>query len=95
MKKNHYTTLGVPRNAKVGQIKTAFRKLAAIHHPDVAKDPESIALFQELNEAYETLSGPKRSAYDYALSNALVINLHDTVRGVVDEYFEQFQPKTT
>ena len=63
---DYYVTLGVARTATPEEIKLAFRKLARIHHPDVAKDKAAgEAKFKELNEAYEVLSDPeKRRRYD-------------------------------
>ena len=59
---DHYNTLGVPRTATADEIKKAYRKLAMEHHPDKGGD---INKFQELTNAYETLSDPdKRSQYD-------------------------------
>jgi len=63
---DYYVTLGVPRTASAEDIKLAFRKLARIHHPDVAKDKVAgEAKFKEINEAYEVLGDPtKRQRYD-------------------------------
>ena len=63
---DYYQTLGVGRTANADEIKQAFRKLARIHHPDVAKDKEAgEATFKAINEAYEVLSDPeKRKRYD-------------------------------
>ena len=59
---DYYDVLGVPRSASDKDIKTAFRKLAAKHHPDKGGDSRK---FQEINEAYQTLSNPeKRQMYD-------------------------------
>ncbi|MEO5716223.1 MAG: J domain-containing protein [Luteolibacter sp.] len=64
--KDYYETLGVARDASTADIKKAFRKLARIHHPDVAKDKKTAeAKFKEINEANEVLSDPeKRKKYD-------------------------------
>jgi curved DNA-binding protein len=64
--KDYYETLGVPRTASADEIKTAFRKLARLHHPDVAKDKKAGEVkFKEINEAYEVLGDPeKRKKYD-------------------------------
>lgn len=59
---NAYETLGVPKGASEDEIKKAYRKLAAKHHPDKGGDT---AKFQEIQSAYETLSDPqKRAAHD-------------------------------
>jgi len=63
---DYYVTLGVARTASADEIKQAFRKLARIHHPDVAKNKVTgEAKFKEINEAYEVLSDPeKKKRYD-------------------------------
>jgi len=64
--KDYYETLGVPRDASQQDIKAAFRKLAAKHHPDRnPDDPTAEDRFKEVNEAYTALSDPeKRKIYD-------------------------------
>jgi curved DNA-binding protein len=54
---DYYSILGVPKGASEDEIKKAYRKLAAKHHPDKGGDT---AKFQELQQAYETLSDPAR-----------------------------------
>ena len=63
---DYYETLGVARTASADEIKQAFRKLARLHHPDVAKNKVAgEAKFKEINEANEVLSDPeKRRRYD-------------------------------
>lgn len=59
---DHYATLGVPKNATQDEIKKAYRKLAAQHHPDRGGDT---AKFQEIQGAYAILSDPEKKAqYD-------------------------------
>jgi curved DNA-binding protein len=64
--KDYYETLGVAKTATPEEIKQAFRKLARIHHPDVAKNKAAgEAKFKEINEAYEVLGdADKRGKYD-------------------------------
>ena len=61
-----YEVLGVDRGATPEEIKSAFRKRAAQHHPD--KNPDDSGAqqrFKELNAAYQILSDPqKRAAFD-------------------------------
>lgn len=59
---NHYETLGVSETATQDEIKKAYRKLAAKHHPDKGGDT---AMFQKIAAAYETVSDQnKRAQYD-------------------------------
>ncbi len=69
--KDYYKTLGVSKTADGPAIKKAFRKLARIHHPDVAKDKSTAEeRFKDINEAYEVLSSPeKRKQYDHLGAN--------------------------
>ena len=64
--KDYYATLGVAKSATDKEIKTAYRKLARKHHPDVNPgDKAAEAKFKEINEAYEVLGDPdKRKKYD-------------------------------
>jgi curved DNA-binding protein len=59
---DYYNELGVDRGASSEDIKKAYRKLAAKHHPDRGGDT---AKFQKIQEAYATLSDDqKRAEYD-------------------------------
>jgi curved DNA-binding protein len=64
--KDYYKILGVTKNADEKEIKTAFRKLARQHHPDVnPDDAQAEERFKEINEAYEVLgNAEKRAKYD-------------------------------
>src|SRR5438552_6707085 len=65
-RRDYYAVLGVPRAASEKELKTAYRKLARKHHPDVNPgDKRSEALFKEIGEAYSVLSDQdKRKKYD-------------------------------
>jgi molecular chaperone DnaJ len=63
---DHYSTLGVARDASPDEIKKAYRRLARELHPDANReDPEAEERFKEVSRAYEALSDPhKRQRYD-------------------------------
>ncbi len=66
-KRDYYQVLGLPRTASTEEIKTAYRRLARQHHPDVSKENTKVAeeKFKELSEAYEVLADEqKRHRYD-------------------------------
>lgn len=56
---DHYATLGVPPNATTADIKSAFRKLAKLHHPD-KKGPgnQDAAQFHKIRKAHDVLTKP-------------------------------------
>lgn len=63
---DYYETLGVARGATEKEIRSAYRRLAREHHPDVNQgDKGAEARFKRINEAYQTLSNPdSRKKYD-------------------------------
>ena len=64
-KRDYYEVLGVSRGASGDQIRSAYRKLARKHHPDVNKAADAAQKFKEATEAYEVLSdAEKRKMYD-------------------------------
>lgn len=59
---SHYALLGVHPFASAIEIRRAYRQLSKHYHPDTTDLPSAIATskFQQLNEAYATLSNPER-----------------------------------
>ena len=66
---NYYEILGVSTDATEKEIKQAYRSLSLKYHPDRNQDDNSTMKFQEIGEAYETLSDTdKRQQYDNELN---------------------------
>lgn len=59
---SHYALLGLHPSASAIEIRRAYRELSKRYHPDTTALPRAIATanFQQLNEAYATLSNPER-----------------------------------
>lgn len=73
---NHYTRLGLHPSASVRDIRTAYRELSKLYHPDTTTLPTAIATeqFRQLNEAYATLSNSdRRTAYDLKIGYSHVV----------------------
>jgi curved DNA-binding protein len=63
--RDYYEVLGVKKTASPNEIKSAYRKAARKHHPDVNKAPDAEKKFREATEAYDVLGDPeKRKQYD-------------------------------
>lgn len=64
-KRDYYEVLGLKKGASEAEVKSAYRKLARQHHPDVDKSSGAAEKFKEISEAYQVLSDPqKRQSYD-------------------------------
>ncbi|PSB04494.1 J domain-containing protein [Merismopedia glauca] len=66
----HYGLLGLHPSASPIEIRRAYRELSKRYHPDTTDLPAKVATvkFQQLNEAYGTLSNPQRRlAYDHQI----------------------------
>ncbi len=69
-KPNYYSLLGLHPGASVIQIRRAYRELSKRYHPDTTDLPTAVATkkFQQINEAYATLSNPERRfSYDLTI----------------------------
>ncbi len=98
--KNYYAILGIPENASLFDIESAYEKLASKWHPDKNKEHRKSAemKFQEIAEAYEVLSDRnKRSHYDellnkkYSLEDAnKTFERFFNQEGILDEKEEKF-----
>jgi curved DNA-binding protein CbpA len=54
---DYYETLGISKSATTEEIKSSYRRLALVHHPDRNPDniDESTAAFQRVSHTYPTL----------------------------------------
>ena len=65
MSENFYDVLGVSRDASEDEIKQAYRKKAAKHHPDVSDEDDAEERFKKIQKAKEVLTDEeKRRQYD-------------------------------
>ena len=87
---NAYEILGVPHDASVSAIRTAFKKLAVKNHPDAVpgeRKRKAAELFAKVNQAHEVLrNSEKRKNYDQLLSRGITPDLNLEVGGA-----EQFR----
>ena len=67
-KRDYYEILGLKKDAKVEDIRKAYREMALKHHPDRVppeQKKQAEENFKEISEAYAVLSDPnKRALYD-------------------------------
>lgn len=70
---DYYKVLGISRTASKSEVKSAYRKLARLRHPDVNRGSESAAHeFALLSKAYRVLIDPQeRAYYDEKLTSVL------------------------
>jgi hypothetical protein len=61
---NYYKVLGIRQSASKSEVKSAYRKLARLRHPDVNGGSEKAAReFALLSKAYRVLNDPQERAY--------------------------------
>ncbi|HEV7798743.1 MAG TPA: J domain-containing protein [Pyrinomonadaceae bacterium] len=72
---DYYKVLGVKRSASKSEVKSAYRKLARLRHPDVNGGSETAAQeFALLSRAYRVLIDPEERAYHDQQLNAPTAN---------------------
>ena len=70
-KNNYYKVLGVDSKATDAEIRTNYRKLARLYHPDLNKGRLYHEKFVAINQAYSVLRDEtSRRAYDFQLREA-------------------------
>ncbi len=89
---SYYGLLGLHPSASVREIRQAYRDLSKLYHPDTTALAAAIATakFQQLNEAYATLSSPeRRTAYDQTIGYSSVPVVQRSLR------YERSTPSTS
>ena len=70
MQPDHYATLQVQPGASTAAIRSAYRRLAKEHHPDLNESAEAKARMQAINEAWAVLgNAAKRADFDRSRAN--------------------------
>ncbi|KAK8579037.1 hypothetical protein V6N13_142272 [Hibiscus sabdariffa] len=84
-----YEILKVERTASLNEIKTAYRSLAKVYHPDAMGSSSDGRDFIEIRNAYATLSDPMaRAVYDMSLearARRVRTRVHPTRRWETDQ----------
>ena len=80
---NPYKVLGVDSHATESEVKSAWRSLAKLYHPDNPKTGDAVK-FEEAKEAFQMLSGgtyieEKRGVWIHKSAFTVVID-YDVVR---------------
>ena len=90
--KDYYGLLGVAPDATAEIIKTAYRKKAALFHPDRNPEPDAAAKFRAVQEAYEVLTDlDRRKAYDETRRSSLIDDPLVVARDIWSNYLGSMQ----
>ena len=71
MSEDFYKILELTETASIDEIKKSYRRLSLLHHPDRNNNsPDSVAKFQKISDAYETIGDvDKKREYDMTRNN--------------------------
>jgi DnaJ-class molecular chaperone len=87
--KDYYAILGVDPTATANDIKSAYRKKAALYHPDRNPAPDAAAKFREVQQSYDVLAEPaKRHDYDENRRRSLLDNPAHTAGELWNTYID-------
>jgi DnaJ-class molecular chaperone len=92
MSENYYHILGISEKSTHDEIKKAYRGLQMKYHPDKNQgSPESIAMTQQINKAYETLGDEQqRKEYDMHRLPFNNMNFNQTMDIPIDDILKMF-----
>jgi DnaJ domain len=71
--RGYYADLGVSPTASIDEIKSVYRALVRIYHPDVNRDRAATEKFRRIADAYETI-GDEKKKRDYDSQTAAANN---------------------
>ncbi|XP_021767258.1 NAD(P)H-quinone oxidoreductase subunit T, chloroplastic-like [Chenopodium quinoa] len=89
---SHYQFLGIPPDADLEEIKTAYRRLSKEYHPDTTSLPLKTASekFMRLREIYNVLSDDEsRRFYDWTLAQEAASRRAEKMRMKLEDPYEQ------
>lgn len=81
---SYYSLLGLHPTASTMEIRRAYRELSKCYHPDTTDMPKAVATakFQQINEAYATLTNPElRLVYDKKIRHLYLHDFQERVGG--------------
>ncbi len=86
---DHYEKLGISPGATADLIKAAYRKKAALYHPDKNQSADAPLRFREVQEAYEVLTDTeRRKAYDDYRQRSLIEDPLLVAREISGKYIQ-------
>ena len=86
---DHYEKLGISPGATADLIKAAYRKKAALYHPDKNQSTDAPIRFREVQEAYEVLTdAERRKAYDDYRQRSLIEDPLLVAREISGKYIQ-------
>ena len=86
---DHYEKLGISPGATADLIKAAYRKKAALYHPDKNQSADAPIRFREVQEAYEVLTdADRRKAYDDYRQRSLIEDPLLVAREISGKYIQ-------
>jgi DnaJ-class molecular chaperone len=92
MKTNPWTTLGIGQKASSKDIRSAYLRLVAIHHPDRGGNSSR---FDDIQKAFDTLSDPvKRREFERTSNEKPITKLAETVHEIVNEFWTSVTPNS-
>jgi len=92
---DYYSILKIDPDASLEAVRSAYKRLALLTHPDLSGHPQANQQMQRLNEAFEVLSDPeKRAQYDLdRIAPATLIRVEKPAPAAPEAQVDQKQPK--